>query len=74
MSTSVTVGDRVSWNTSQGETRGRVIQRKSNDFIFDGQQFRASVDEPAFIVESDKTGSRAAHRPEALHRLNRRRH
>ena len=57
-----------------GEARGRVIQRKSADFIFQGQKFTASVDEPAFIVESDKTGSRAAHRPEALHRLNRRRH
>jgi hypothetical protein len=74
MNTSVTVGDRVSWNSSQGEVRGRVIQRKSSDFIFDNQKFTASAEDPSFIVESDKTGSRAAHRGEALHRITRRRH
>lgn len=67
----MTVGDHVSWNTSQGRTRGLVVQRKTRDFEFDGQHFTASVAEPAFIVESDKTKKRAAHKPGALHKLSR---
>lgn len=62
----VAVDDRVSWNTSQGRTRGRVVDRRTADFTFDGQHFTASADEPAFIVESEKTGARAAHKGSAL--------
>ena len=64
-----TVGDRVSWNTSQGRTRGRIVERKDHDFHFDGQHFTASTDEPAFIIESEKTGARAAHKGGALRKL-----
>ena len=62
----VAVHDRVSWNTSQGRTRGRVVERRTSDFTFDGQHFTASAGEPAFIVESEKTGARAAHKGSAL--------
>jgi surface antigen len=59
-------GDRVAWNTPQGETTGVIVERRTEDFQLAGQQFRASDDEPAFIVESDKTGARAAHKAGAL--------
>ncbi|KZE94371.1 MULTISPECIES: DUF2945 domain-containing protein [unclassified Agromyces] len=62
----VAVNDRVSWATSQGRTRGRVVERRTSDFTFEGQRFTASSDEPAFIVESEKTGARAAHKGSAL--------
>lgn len=62
----VAVQDRVSWNTSQGRTRGKVVERRTSDFTFDGQRFTASEEEPAFIVESEKTGARAAHKGSAL--------
>ena len=62
-------GDRVSWNTSQGRTRGHVVERKTRDFEFAGQHFTASSDEPAFIVESEKTGAKAAHKATALRKL-----
>lgn len=65
----LTEGDRVSWNTSQGRTRGRIVEHKTHDFEFDGQKFTASADSPAFIVESEKTGARAAHKGTALRRL-----
>jgi len=63
------VGDRVSWNTSQGRTRGSIVERRVEDFQFDGQQFTASTDEPSFIVESEKTGAQAAHKGSALTKL-----
>ena len=62
-------GDRVSWNTSQGRTRGRVVERKTRDFEFAGQHFTASSDEPSFLVESEKTGAQAAHKGSALRKL-----
>ena len=63
------VGDRVSWNTSQGRTRGKIVERKTADFEFAGQHFTASTDSPAFLVESEKSGDRAAHKGSALRKL-----
>ena len=70
MASEFTKGDRVSWSTSQGRTRGVVVERKTRDFEFADQHFTASADEPAFIVESDKSGDRAAHKGSALRKLN----
>ncbi len=63
---SIRIGTKVSWNTSQGQTHGKVVERKTSDFTFDGQHFKASESEPKFIVESAKTGARAAHAESAL--------
>lgn len=69
MAESLAVGDRVSWNTSQGRTRGKITEKKTADFTFDGQSFQASKDEPAFVIESEKTGAKAAHKGSALRKL-----
>lgn len=69
MTQSLKIGDRVSWGTSQGRTHGKVVERKTADFQFDGQKFTASSDEPAFVVESEKTGAQAAHKGSALRKL-----
>lgn len=69
MSASLQQGDRVSWDTSQGRTQGTVVERRTSDFEFAGQKFTASRDEPAFIVESEKTGAKAAHKASALRKL-----
>ncbi|GAB3590860.1 DUF2945 domain-containing protein [Angustibacter peucedani] len=63
-------GTRVSWNTPQGRTQGTVVERRTSDFTFDSQHFTASDDEPAFVVESEKTGARAAHQGSALRELS----
>lgn len=60
------IGDHVSWNTSQGATHGVVREKRTKDFQFDKQKFTASEDDPVWIVESDKTGARAAHKGSAL--------
>jgi hypothetical protein len=62
-------GDRVRWSTSQGETEGKIVERKTKDFQLAKQHFKASEDEPKFIVESDKSGARAAHAESALKKL-----
>jgi hypothetical protein len=62
----VKVGDQVSWKTPQGKTEGKIVEKKTKDFQFDNQHFKASDDEPKFIVESAKTGAKAAHAESAL--------
>lgn len=61
-------GDNVSWKTPQGPTYGTVKQKRVTDFEFEGQNFRPTDDDPYYIVESDKTGSKAAHKESALTR------
>ena len=60
------VGDKISWNTPQGETDGKIVERKTEEFTFDGQKFKASADEPYWVVESSKSGKQAAHKESSL--------
>jgi hypothetical protein len=63
---SLRVGSKVSCNTSQGTTHGKVVEKKTKDFTLDGQHFNASDDEPKWVVERDKSAKRAAHASSAL--------
>ncbi|KRE79319.1 DUF2945 domain-containing protein [Arthrobacter sp. Soil763] len=63
---SLSKGTSVEWNTPQGPTHGKIVEEKVSDFELDGSTHRASQDEPQYIVESDKTGARAAHKASAL--------
>jgi hypothetical protein len=68
MASKLNPGDRVSWKTSQGETRGKVIKKLSTPTRIKGHTAKASKDNPEYLVESDKTHKRAAHKPGALKR------
>jgi hypothetical protein len=59
-------GDGVAWNTSQGETTGRVVKKQTSPTRIKGHEVAASDENPQLIVESDRTGARAAHKPGAL--------
>lgn len=63
-------GDRVSWGTPQGRTRGTIVEKKTSDFDFAGQHFTATSEDPAYIVESEKSGKQAAHKRSALRKLS----
>ena len=67
--TDLIVGNRVSWATSQGRTHGKILERKTSDFEFANQKFTASSNEPSFIVQSEKTDAKAAHKGSALRKL-----
>jgi hypothetical protein len=59
-------GDTVEWNTSRGRTRGTVKKKLTSDTEIGGQKITASEDDPRYLVESDKSGREAAHKPDAL--------
>jgi Hypervirulence associated proteins TUDOR domain len=68
MSRNLKKGDKVSWNTSQGKTTGKVIREQTTPTNIKGHAVKASKADPQYIVESEKSGKRAAHKPEQLHK------
>lgn len=59
-------GDRVEWNTPQGKTRGTVKKKFTSETEVGGNKVSASEDDPRYLVESEKSGKEAAHKPDAL--------
>lgn len=59
-------GDKVAWNTSQGETQGEVVKKQTSETQIKGHKVAASKEDPQYVVKSDKTGAKAAHKPDAL--------
>lgn len=59
-------GDKVEWNTSQGKTTGVIKRKLTEPMDIKGHHVAASEEEPQYLVESDKSGEEAAHKPDAL--------
>jgi hypothetical protein len=62
-------GEKVEWNTPQGKTRGTVKKKLTSNTEVGGQTITASEDDPRYLVESQKSGKEAAHKPEALSKV-----
>ena len=62
-------GDHVSWRTSQGETTGKVRRKLTAPTAIKGHHVAASEDNPEYLVVSDESGEEAAHRPDALKKI-----
>ncbi|WP_109482665.1 DUF2945 domain-containing protein [Paraburkholderia sp. C35] len=68
MSRNLKAGERVSWNTPQGMTAGKIVRAITTHTELDGHTVAASKDDVHYEVESEKSGKRAVHRAEALHK------
>lgn len=62
-------GDMVRWNSSFGETHGKITHIHTKDFTFMNRQRRASEDEPQYEVMSEKSGKSAVHKASALKKM-----
>ena len=62
-------GDRVEWNTPQGKTSGKIKKKLTSRTEVGGQTVAASEDDPRYLVESEKSGKQAAHKPDALEKV-----
>lgn len=56
----------MDWNTPQGVTHGHVVKKATSRGKIKDHTVAASTDNPEYVVESDKTGKRAAHKRGAL--------
>ena len=62
-------GDEVEWNTPQGKTRGTVKKKLISRTEVGGQTVAASEEGPRYLVQSEKSGKEAAHKPKALEKV-----
>ncbi len=62
-------GDRVSWRSHGGRATGTVQRKITADEHAARRQVRASVDNPQYLVRSDRGGD-AVHKPTALTRVD----
>jgi hypothetical protein len=62
-------GTRVQWKTSHGQTTGKVKKKLTSPTDIKGHHVAASKDNPEYLVESEKTGKEAAHKPDALDKI-----
>ena len=61
-------GDKVSWRSHGVEVPGTVKKEITDRTEAAGRTVAASKEDPQYLVESDKTGREAVHKPEALKR------
>ena len=59
-------GDTVKWDHRQGTTTGKVVRKLTKPMKIKDHEVAASKDNPEYLVESGKTGARAAHKPSEL--------
>jgi len=62
-------GDKVEWNSAQGKITGEVKKKLTSPTDIKGHHVAASKDNPEYLVESEKTGKQAAHKPDSLKKL-----
>lgn len=62
-------GDKVEWKTPQGKTTGEVKKKLTSPTDIKGHHVAASEDNPEYLVKSDKSGKEAAHKPDALKKV-----
>ena len=59
-------GDDVTWHSHGHTVHGTVVRKVTSETDAGGRHVKASKDDPQFVVESDKTGKQAVHKPSAL--------
>jgi hypothetical protein len=62
---------RSEWNSPQGKTEGKVVEKVTHEKRVGnrgqkGTKVKGSEDDLRYVVESEKTGKQAAHKPSAL--------
>ena len=66
MTKDLKTGDKVKWDTPQGETHGKVVKKETGTTKAGGHTAKATKQDPQFRVKSDKSGKEAVHKPDEL--------
>lgn len=64
------VGDHVCWNSEAGYVSGTIIKVHTKDADYRGYTHHASVDEPQYEIQSDKSDHVAMHKGAALRKID----
>ena len=66
MTKTLKAGDRVSWSSHGGTAKGKVVKKVTSPMTIKPHKVAASKDNPEYLVESEKSGGRAAHKGSSL--------
>ena len=69
MAKTLKTGDSVEWDSSGGHSKGKVVKKQTSPTKIKEHEVKASKDDPQYIVKSDKTGAKAAHKPGSLKKV-----
>lgn len=69
MTKDLKAGDKVAWDSSGGHSVGKVVKKVTEPTKIKSHKVAASKDNPQYLVESNKSHNRAAHKPEALKKV-----
>jgi hypothetical protein len=59
-------GDKVEWDSHGGKAVGKVKDKITSETQAGGRKVKASKDEPQYLVQSERSGGEAVHKPGAL--------
>lgn len=59
-------GDKVEWDSSGGKSKGKVAKKVTSKTRIKGHVAKATKDNPQYVVQSDKSGRKAVHKPGEL--------
>lgn len=59
-------GDKVKWDTPQGETQGTVVKKETKNSKVKGHTAKASTADPKIRVKSSKSDKEAIHKTDEL--------
>jgi hypothetical protein len=59
-------GEKVTWNTAQGETEGEVEKIVTETTSVKGHTAKAAKSRPQVLAKSTKSGKTAIHKPKQL--------
>ncbi len=65
-SKSLKAGDKVEWNSSGGRSVGKVVKKVTGTTRVKSHVAKASAANPEYLVQSDKSGKQAVHKPADL--------
>ncbi|MCO5551273.1 hypothetical protein L7F22_004772 [Adiantum nelumboides] len=63
-------GEHVSWNYGAGQAKGQVVEKLVENKKLGSRVFKASPDDPKYLVKSDTSGKEAIKKPETLHKID----
>ena len=66
----LSTGDKVRWNTTQGQTEGTITAKVTGTAKAGGHVAKASAEDPQYRVKSAKSGKTAIHKAEALKKVS----
>ncbi|KAI5077037.1 hypothetical protein GOP47_0009102 [Adiantum capillus-veneris] len=62
-------GEQVSWSYGVGQAKGQVVEKITENKKIGSRVFKASPDDPKYLVKSDTSGKEAVKKPETLNKI-----